>query len=50
MENQFDIISHWSQNTKIFQWLFIIGIFQFQCKSEHKQLKRNKLKQNMCKF
>ena len=28
---------------------FIIGIFQFYYKSEHKQVKRNKIKQDMCK-
>ena len=28
---------------------FIISIFEFKYKSEHKQVKRNKIKQNMCK-
>ena len=28
---------------------FMIGIFQFQCKSEHTQIKRDKIKQDMCK-
>ena len=28
---------------------FIIGIFQFYYKSEHKQVKKNKIKQDMCK-
>ena len=28
---------------------FIIGIFQFHCKSEHKQVKRNEIKQDMRK-
>ena len=28
---------------------FIISIFQFKYKGEHKQVKRNKIKQNMCK-
>ena len=29
--------------------IFTIGIFQFYGKSEHKQVKRNKIKQDMCK-
>ena len=28
---------------------FIIGIFQIHCKSEHKQVKRNKIKQEIYK-
>ena len=28
---------------------FIIGIFQFHCKSEHKQVKWNEIEQGMCK-
>ena len=32
------IILHWSENTKILM-TFIIGTFQFHCKSEHKQVK-----------
>ena len=28
---------------------FIINFIQFQCKREHKQVKRNKIKQDMCK-
>ena len=28
----------------------IIGIFQFHCKSEQKQVKWNEIKQNMCKY
>ena len=28
---------------------FIIGPLQFHCKSEHKQLKWNKIRQEMCK-
>ena len=30
--------------------IFVIGIFQFNCKSEHKQVKRNKIKRNMSKL
>ena len=26
------------------------GTFQFHCKSEYKQIKRNKIMQDMCKF
>ena len=29
--------------------VFIISIFQFHCKSEHKQGKWNKIKRDMCK-
>ena len=29
---------------------FLIGIFEFHCKSEHKQVKSNKIKPDMCKF
>ena len=29
--------------------VIVIGIFQFHCKSEHKQVKNNKIKRNMCK-
>ena len=29
--------------------IFIIGIFQFHCKSEHKQVKWNKMKEDMFK-
>ena len=29
---------------------FIIGIFQFNCKSERKIVKKNEIKQDMCKF
>ena len=28
---------------------FVIGIFQFHRKKEHKQVKQNKIKQGMCK-
>ena len=28
---------------------FVFDIFQLQCKSEHKQVNRNKIKQDMCK-
>ena len=28
---------------------FITSIFQFHCKSEHIQVKRNKIKRDMCK-
>ena len=28
---------------------FIIGILQFYCKSEHKQVKGNEIKEGMCK-
>ena len=28
---------------------FIIGTFQFHCKTERKQVKRNKIKSDMCK-
>ena len=28
---------------------FIIGIFQLHCKSEQKEVKRNKIKWDMCK-
>ena len=28
---------------------FLIGIFQFHCKSKHKQVKSNKIKQDMYK-
>ena len=28
---------------------FIIDIFQFHCKIEHKQVKCNKIKEDMCK-
>ena len=28
---------------------FIIDIFQFDCKNEHKQVKWNQIKQDMCK-
>ena len=44
-----DIIFHRLQNLKMFQWL-IICIFQFHCKNEHKQVKWNKIKWDMCKF
>ena len=30
--------------------IFIISIFQFHCKSEHKQVKWNKIKRDTCKF
>ena len=42
-----DISFHWSQNTELFQWLKF-GIFQFNCKSEHKQVKLNEIKQIIC--
>ena len=29
--------------------IFIFGIFQFHCKSDHKQVKWNKIKQGLCK-
>ena len=29
--------------------ILIIGIFQFHCRSEHKQIKWNKIKREMCK-
>ena len=41
-----DIIFHWLQNTKM---TFIIGAFQFNCKSMHKHVKRNKVTQYMSK-
>ena len=34
---------------RIFHWKFIIGTFQFHCKSEHKQVKWNKITQNLSK-
>ena len=43
-----DIILHWLQNTKI-SMTFRIDIFQFHCKNDHKQVKRNKIKRDMCK-
>ena len=34
---------------KILKYLIIIGIFQFHCKSEHKQVKWHQIKWDMCK-
>ena len=33
----------------IFPWAILIGIFQFDCKREHKQVKWNKIKRHMSK-
>ena len=35
---KFDVIFDWPQNTKM-SMTFRIGVFQFHCKSEHKQVK-----------
>ena len=41
-------IFHWPQNIKYFND-FYHDIFQFYCKCEHKQIKWNEIKQDMCK-
>ena len=45
-ETRYGIFFHWSQNTNM---TFVIAIFQFHCKSEHKQVKGNKIKREIFK-
>ena len=44
-----DIIFHWQQNTKIFQWLLQLVSFNFIINTSTKKLKWNKIKPKMCK-